>query len=395
MAWYKTGTVSVTNGSATVTGSGTAWVANVRVGDGFAGPDDRLYEITGVSSNTSITISPTYDGSTTSGQAYLIWPTSSFGADIVASLNSLISTYSTIATGPGAGKFANGTAALPAVAAAADVDTGAYWDGSNGYGIATGGAVRGLFSSSGMALTGLLSGTAVTQTAIDTTTGRVTKVGDFGIGGVGPTIGNAGAVDNSIAPGIYGYSTSGGSSGGPSSASTGTLIHQRRAAGGGENQIFMADSVTTDATLNVGGIFTRSRGTGAWGSWNRSFHSGNIFRTVSQSSGVPTGGLIERSSSANGEYVRFADGTQICSRTDLATPIVGTADGNIFRSGTLTWTFPATFVAAPALSGSVDDFGGWLSLSSVSGTSASGVRMAAATDSDTPVARLIAIGRWF
>jgi hypothetical protein len=149
MAWYKTGTVSVTNGSATVTGSGTQWVANVRVGDGFAGPDDRLCEITAISSDTSLTISPVYDGSTLSGQTYLIWPTSSFGADIVASLNSLISTYSTIATGPGAGKFASGTAALPGVAAAADLDTGVYWDESNGLGISTGGTQRIFFGSTG------------------------------------------------------------------------------------------------------------------------------------------------------------------------------------------------------------------------------------------------------
>lgn len=40
----------------------------------------------------------------------------------------------------------------------------------------------------------------------------------------------------------------------------------------------------------------------------------NILGTVSQSGGVPTGAIIERGSNANGEYVRFADGTQICTR---------------------------------------------------------------------------------
>lgn len=34
--------------------------------------------------------------------------------------------------------------------------------------------------------------------------------------------------------------------------------------------------------------------------------------TASQSSGVPTGAIIERGSNGNGEYVRYADGTQIC-----------------------------------------------------------------------------------
>jgi hypothetical protein len=35
----------------------------------------------------------------------------------------------------------------------------------------------------------------------------------------------------------------------------------------------------------------------------------NILDTVSQSGGVPTGGIIERGSNANGEFVKYADGT--------------------------------------------------------------------------------------
>lgn len=38
----------------------------------------------------------------------------------------------------------------------------------------------------------------------------------------------------------------------------------------------------------------------------------NLVGTVSESGGVPTGAVVERGSNANGEYVRFADGTQIC-----------------------------------------------------------------------------------
>lgn len=36
--------------------------------------------------------------------------------------------------------------------------------------------------------------------------------------------------------------------------------------------------------------------------------------TVSESSGTPTGDVIERGSNANGEYVKFADGTLICTQ---------------------------------------------------------------------------------
>ena len=62
-----------------------------------------------------------------------------------------------------------------------------------------------------------------------------------------------------------------------------------------------------------------------------------ILGTVSQSGGVPTGAVIQRSIHAtNGEFVRFADGTQICTRTitfDLA------------GATTQTFAMPATFSA--------------------------------------------------
>lgn len=59
--------------------------------------------------------------------------------------------------------------------------------------------------------------------------------------------------------------------------------------------------------------------------------------TVSQSGGVPTGAVVERGSNANGEYVRFADGTQICvGRTGL----VGITSG---VSVEFSKTLPAAF----------------------------------------------------
>ena len=60
MGWYKTGTVAVTNGSTAVIGTGTAFIANARVGDEFRGPDGRTYEITNIASDTALAISPAY-----------------------------------------------------------------------------------------------------------------------------------------------------------------------------------------------------------------------------------------------------------------------------------------------------------------------------------------------
>ncbi|MNO65280.1 hypothetical protein D3C76_560280 [compost metagenome] len=42
------------------------------------------------------------------------------------------------------------------------------------------------------------------------------------------------------------------------------------------------------------------------------YQKGNILGAVSQAGGVPTGALLQRGSNANGEFIRLADGTQIC-----------------------------------------------------------------------------------
>jgi hypothetical protein len=67
-------------------------------------------------------------------------------------------------------------------------------------------------------------------------------------------------------------------------------------------------------------------------------HRGNLIGTVDQAGGVPTGAVIERGSNANGQYVRFADGTQICRSRGFfnSTLNAGETTGG-------TWTFPVAF----------------------------------------------------
>jgi hypothetical protein len=81
------------------------------------------------------------------------------------------------------------------------------------------------------------------------------------------------------------------------------------------------------------------------------YRRANILGTVSQSGGVPTGAVIERGSNANGEYVRFADGTQICTRHGFAVGAINVADGALFRTETFQITMAATFAAAPVVLG--------------------------------------------
>lgn len=73
MSQYKTGTVTVTNASATVTGSGTLWTANVTVGSLFTIIGSSVpYVVGAVASNTSLTLTALYAGGTLAAQNYSI-----------------------------------------------------------------------------------------------------------------------------------------------------------------------------------------------------------------------------------------------------------------------------------------------------------------------------------
>jgi hypothetical protein len=79
------------------------------------------------------------------------------------------------------------------------------------------------------------------------------------------------------------------------------------------------------------------------------------FGTVSQSGGFQTGDIIERGSNGNGNYIRFADGTQECWHSiDESATAWATASGALFmRASAYQWTFPAVFSSEPVVTGSV------------------------------------------
>ena len=73
MSQYKTGTATVTNGSATVTGTNTLWLANVTAGDSFTiASTGVMYNVASVDSDTQVTLSAPYAGVTASGVVYAI-----------------------------------------------------------------------------------------------------------------------------------------------------------------------------------------------------------------------------------------------------------------------------------------------------------------------------------
>ncbi|MFD1330271.1 hypothetical protein [Mycoplana ramosa] len=122
-----------------------------------------------------------------------------------------------------------------------------------------------------------------------------------------------------------------------------------------------------------------------------------IVGPVSQSGGVPTGAIVERGSNANGEYVRFADGTQICSIVGIKNDAT-LAQGSLFRSNAgATWTFPAAFSTTAGLSVSGTAASGvrWISSSPVSVSSVSILHYQATSSAAMVDSQLSAIGRWF
>jgi hypothetical protein len=123
----------------------------------------------------------------------------------------------------------------------------------------------------------------------------------------------------------------------------------------------------------------------------------NIVGTVSQSSGVPTGAIIERGSNANGEFVKYADGTLICYRFEPSRSI---------PTSTLQLDFPATtasnsIVAAGGFTGStgltdIDDlYEKRIVFTGPSLSTGNSWRIRARSSGASFSFHLFAIGRWY
>lgn len=95
---YTTGTIAVTNGSKTVTGTSTVWntSTNAEVGEYIKLPDGKWYKITAIASDTSLTIEVDYQGATLSGQSYTISP----WGEVQGKLNSSVAPASLIRPKP-------------------------------------------------------------------------------------------------------------------------------------------------------------------------------------------------------------------------------------------------------------------------------------------------------
>jgi len=169
----------------------------------------------------------------------------------------------------------------------------------------------------------------------------------------------------------------------------------------GTGKITLTAPVTnTNRTLTLpdvaGEIVTETAG-------NEVYKKQNILGTVSQLAGVPTGAIIERGSNANGEFVKYADGTMICSilRANALNGTAMLAAAPIHFSADQTWTYPAAFVVKPAIAlngerASSDSIAVWAATRGATNTTAT-VRAYSTSGSSVLGFDIhaIAIGRWF
>lgn len=126
------------------------------------------------------------------------------------------------------------------------------------------------------------------------------------------------------------------------------------------------------------------------------YSRGNILGSVAQSAGQPTGAVIERGATAEGEYLRLADGTQICWGGGAASLAITTALAGGVRSAEMVLGFPVVFAAAPKVTAQCEAL-------SALGVVLSGVTPGAVTLCFTAAsaqaaaernASYIAVGRW-
>ncbi|ABR60706.1 phage tail protein [Sinorhizobium medicae] len=370
---YVTGTVSVTAGSAVVTGSGTAWQTALIAGGlfGLDSSNGNPVPILSVDSNTQLTLAKPWRGTTAAGQGYWIVRDTAYLQQQTVNAQAL-STYIQ--------RLDNGTlAALAGLDPAADKF--AYFTGANSGALAD-------IKAKGR---DLLSSTGVLDALL--------KLGPVWGGSVrSPANSDVGLVDGDLntitIAGVYTLSGNWANTyaGAASVATTGTLVVLQRSANAvfqyfyrDNNQVFRRNTVN-------GGT--------SWTDWT--IVELPVVGTASNSAGFPAGAIIERGSNANGEYVRFADGTQICWGT--GTINVSTTLNNHFGSssgasvtGNALISFPATFSNTNYSVTVFPTFRGFTVLGAYSKNGANAaVRMgvSGSTANDVPY-EWSAFGRWF
>lgn len=144
----------------------------------------------------------------------------------------------------------------------------------------------------------------------DTTEGKLLINGAHGLGSSAREAPNNDLNDCDVT-GMYRVDSTGLNM--PPGGSHWIVLHMKRTTG-----VMSQIAICRSSNSSLGRMAVRANAGGVWSTWSRVYSHQDILGNVSQSGGVPTGALIETGSNANGEYTRFADGTQICTNADAA-----------------------------------------------------------------------------
>ncbi|TPN16253.1 hypothetical protein FJ973_06050 [Mesorhizobium sp. B2-1-3] len=291
--FYDVGTATLTAGSTAMVGQGTLWIGNVRPYDMVIGNDGKVNYVLTVVDNTHITLAWGWGGATQAALKYFIGYTADdpFTQTLVRQVMQALA--------------ASALVALGGLTAAAR--QGVYFD-------ATSTAALFDLSDAGRAL--LAAADADSQ------------LSELGFSTFAKTLVNA---DASAALDTLGFS-----------AFIKTLINDADAATARATLVLAAVAASGSASDLSIGTLPNAR-VSATLTADKAFRQGNILATVAQSGGVPTGGIIERGVNGNGNYVRFADGTQMCWSTFNGTTVAGNVNFAAIN-------YPAAFSAVPNVS---------------------------------------------
>lgn len=425
MPWLRAGTVAVTNGSTTVTGTNADFAANARTGDSFVGPDGLNYEVANVASATVISILPAYKGPTASGAAYAIMPVQGYDKMLSDAFNNLNNqfgpklaalgttgnydvlpvtkggtggtTQATARTGLGLGSSAtlDYTGTGTATRIAKDIATMSKVTDGTWRGLGGNLDLRGTYLERGtpdeVVGVGFVTGFAE-RAWLGIPTGALPLSPYVQLTVMTPWVVNSGTtghttlrVARAMGIEVVQYATSG---------TTWSAWSEPNVRGGANSTITSLSGLTTALSIAQGGTGNNT-GTAS------KLSGAGILGTVSQSGGVPTGAVIEKGSNANGEFVRFADGTQICRKVvgPVSLPITS-QNGQVFISEWRAWeSCAAPFIAVPF--SSIQVVSGtqlaWSSYAGAATTAAfSSMYVLHPTSVTTPVTiYYLAIGRWF
>lgn len=346
---YTSGRISLTNGSTTVTGTGTLFnVAKFREGDTLQ-IQNLTAVIASVNSDTSLTLTAPWTGTTLTNAVYRARYLPD-GARVTAQATTLIELL-------GNGNLQS-IAGLTSAADKGIMFTGAGTAGT--FDLTA--AARELLNDTSYAAMRLTLGLSPDQIA------------DMLQDSFGVYITTGVNLDTLLpgARGLYSYST--GATGFPLNAGLWFVETQRMYSGANAGMRQIATQYFPSGSPEPL-MYVRVRsGAGTWGAW----------RPL-----TPVYG-----SNNNGWYARYADGTQICISTNLSTSGSNTASGNVFKSSSVAWNFPSAFSAAPSVIGNTNANNAWVTAEGTA-TAASIAVFLPFSFTGSLNLRVVAIGKWY